>query len=33
LTRLFDVEPTVTTYPEQVSRKIWRDYPAVLDLA
>jgi para-nitrobenzyl esterase len=32
-TRLFDVEPSVTAYPEQVSRQIWRDYPSVLDLA
>ncbi len=32
-TRLFDVEPVVTAYPEQVSRSIWRDYPSVLDLA
>jgi para-nitrobenzyl esterase len=31
-TRLFDVEPVVTAYPEEVSRKIWRDYPGVLDL-
>ncbi len=31
-TRLFDVEPMVTAYPEQVSREIWRDYPSVLDL-
>ena len=32
-TRLFDVEPAVTDYPEQVSRKIWRNPPDVLDLA
>ena len=32
-TRLFDVEPLVTTYPEQVSREIWREPPSVLDLA
>ncbi len=32
-TRLFDVEPTVTAYPEQISRQIWRHPPAVLDLA
>ena len=32
-TRLFDVEPTVTSYPEQVSRLIWQDAPSVLDLA
>jgi para-nitrobenzyl esterase len=31
-TRLFDVEPLVTAYPEQVSRQIWRDRPSVLDL-
>jgi para-nitrobenzyl esterase len=31
-TRLFDVEPTVAAYPEQVSRQIWRDPPTVLDL-
>jgi para-nitrobenzyl esterase len=33
LTRLFDVEPAVTTYPEQPSREIWPDPPGVLDLA
>jgi para-nitrobenzyl esterase len=32
-TRLFDVEPVVAAYPEQVSRQIWRDPPSVLDLA
>lgn len=32
-TRLFDVAPTVTAYPERVSREIWRDPPGVLDLA
>ncbi len=32
-TRLFDVEPVVTAYPEQVSRQIWQDHPRVLDLA
>ena len=33
-TRLFDVEPAVTAYPEEVSRTIWRDHdPSVLDLA
>ena len=32
LTRLFDVEPAVTAYPETVSREIWRDPPGVLDL-
>ena len=32
-TRLFDVEPVVTAYPEQVSRQIWQDFPSVLDLA
>ncbi len=31
-TRLFDVEPTVGPYPEQVSADIWREPPAVLDL-
>jgi para-nitrobenzyl esterase len=31
-TRIFDVEPAVTAYPERVSRQIWRDPPAVLDL-
>ncbi|CAN7250278.1 carboxylesterase family protein [Terrabacter sp. LjRoot27] len=31
-TRLFDVEPEVTGYPEQVSRRIWREPPSVLDL-
>ena len=31
-TRLFDVEPTVTAYPEQISRQIWRNPPDVLDL-
>lgn len=31
-TRLFDLPPSVTAYPEQVSRAIWRDYPSVLDL-
>ena len=33
LTRLFDIDPVVTAYPEQLSRKIWRDHPSVLDLA
>jgi para-nitrobenzyl esterase len=32
-TRLFDVEPRVSAYPERVSREIWRDPPGVLDLA
>jgi len=32
-TRLFDVEPAVTAYPEVVSRAIWTDDPGVLDLA
>ena len=32
-TRVFDVEPRVTAYPEQVSREIWTRCPAVLDLA
>ena len=31
-TRLFDVEPAVVPYPEQVSRQIWRVPPRVLDL-
>lgn len=33
LTRVFDVEPAITAYPEQLSRDIWRDHPRVLDLA
>jgi para-nitrobenzyl esterase len=32
-TRLFDAEPEVTSYPEQVSRLIWSEPPQVLDLA
>jgi para-nitrobenzyl esterase len=32
LTRIFDVEPAVIDYPEQVSQDIWADYPDVLDL-
>jgi para-nitrobenzyl esterase len=32
LTRIFDVDPADTPYPEQVSRQIWHDYPQVLDL-
>ena len=32
-TRLFDIEPAIAPYPEQVSREIWRDPPQVLDLA
>jgi para-nitrobenzyl esterase len=32
MVRLFDVEPRVTGYPEQLSRDIWREHPAVLDL-
>lgn len=32
-TRLFDATPAVAGYPEQVSREIWTEYPAVLDLA
>jgi len=32
LTRIFDVEPSVVDYPEQVSRDIWVDHPEVLDL-
>ncbi len=31
-TRLFDVEPTIASYPEQLSREIWREPPSVLDL-
>jgi para-nitrobenzyl esterase len=31
-TQLFDVEPEVTAYPEQVSRRLWEDPPDVLDL-
>lgn len=31
-TRLFDVEPVVTSYPEEVSRRIWRDHPKTLDV-
>ena len=31
-TRLFDVDPVVTTYPETVSREIWQAPPTVLDL-
>ncbi|GAB3057776.1 carboxylesterase family protein [Intrasporangium mesophilum] len=31
-TRRFDAEPAVTAYPEEVSRQIWGDHPAVLDL-
>ena len=31
-TRVFDVEPSVTPYPERVSRAIWQDPPRVLDL-
>ncbi|OFE15612.1 carboxylesterase [Humibacillus sp. DSM 29435] len=31
-TRIFDFEPTVTAYPEQFSREIWRNPPSVLDL-
>ncbi len=31
-TRLFDCEPEVTAYPEQVSRQIWREAPGVMDL-
>ncbi len=32
-TRLFDIEPVVTAYPEQLSRQIWQDHPSVLDLS
>ncbi len=31
-TRLFDVEPAIAAYPEQLSREIWREPPSVLDL-
>ena len=32
-TRLFDVEPAVSDYPEQTSRRIWLDHPpSPLDL-
>ena len=31
-TRLFDADPVVVDYPEQVSRQIWREPPGVLDL-
>ena len=31
-TRIFDVEPEVTAYPETLSRSIWRHPPAILDL-
>ena len=31
-TRLFDIEPMVAAYPEQLSRQIWRDHPSVLAL-
>ncbi len=31
-TRIFDVEPAVTPYPEQLSREIWPAPPGVLDL-
>ncbi|HEY4457168.1 MAG TPA: hypothetical protein VGN81_22855 [Pseudonocardiaceae bacterium] len=26
LTQLFDAQPTVTTYPEETSRRIWQDH-------
>ncbi|WP_374969346.1 carboxylesterase family protein [Terrabacter sp. BE26] len=32
-TRIFDVQPRVTAYPEKVSRAIWSDDPGVIDLA
>ncbi len=32
-TRLFDIEPRIADYPEEISRQIWRDPPTVLDLA
>jgi para-nitrobenzyl esterase len=31
-TRVFDVDPAVTEYPEETSREIWTAPPAVLDL-
>ncbi|WP_010146822.1 carboxylesterase/lipase family protein [Serinicoccus profundi] len=31
-TRIVDVEPVATAYPETLSQEIWRDPPAVLDL-
>jgi para-nitrobenzyl esterase len=31
-TRIFDIEPDVTPYPEVASRRIWHEPPAVLDL-
>ena len=31
-TRIFDVEPAVTAYPETISQEIWREPPGVLDL-
>ncbi len=32
LTRLFDIEPRVTAYPEHLSRQIWTAPPSMLDL-
>ena len=32
-TRLFDSEPAVTAYPEEVSRRIWTHPPEPLDLS
>jgi para-nitrobenzyl esterase len=32
LTRLFDADPSVADYPEQLSLDIWREPPRVLDL-
>ena len=31
-TRIFDLEPAITAYPEQLSREIWQNPPSVLDL-
>jgi para-nitrobenzyl esterase len=31
-TRLFDVQDSVTDYPERMSREVWQEYPDVLDL-
>jgi para-nitrobenzyl esterase len=33
LTRVFDLPPTVTAYPEEASRRLWADHlPAALPL-
>ncbi|MDN5766536.1 MAG: carboxylesterase family protein [Humibacillus sp.] len=31
-TRIFDLEPAITAYPERLSREIWQNPPSVLDL-